>query len=199
MPGPKTLKPTTRIRGTERKVGRVANPRSIDPQRSTKVVVTDRMPKRFSAKVVVKNEGDGHRSGFRLRFPGLSLRDQTADPQRGRAGLIGRVLPVELGLIVSHIGAHLGVVLFSEVQNLGNQLRCQLEFLRDRTGDLARSRLAFTMWKSPIRRPTTRTSPSELQCRQGGSSRINASGRLMIGSSRGSLCPSHLVPGNPPE
>ncbi len=99
---------------------------------STKVVVTDRMPKRFSAKVFVENESDGHRSRFRPRFPGLSLRDQTADPQRGRAGLIGRVLPVELGLIVSHIGAHLGFAFFSEGQNLGNQLRCQLEFLRDR-------------------------------------------------------------------
>jgi hypothetical protein len=41
-------------------------------------------------------------------------------------------MPVELGLIVSHIGAHLGFVFFSEGPNLGNQLRCQLEFLRER-------------------------------------------------------------------
>ena len=91
--------------------------------------------RRFSAKVFVKHERDGHRSGFRPRFPGLSLRDETADPQSRGAGLIGRVFPVELGLIVSHIGAHLRFVSLSKGQNLGDQFRRQLEFLGDVSGD----------------------------------------------------------------
>ena len=72
-----TLRPgeDVRIRRTERKVSPVANPSRINSRRSAAVVATDRMPERFSAKILVQHEGDGHRSGFRLRFPCQSLRD----------------------------------------------------------------------------------------------------------------------------
>jgi hypothetical protein len=81
------------------------------------------MPKRFSAKVLVKYEGDSHRSAFRLRFLCLSFRDLTADPQRNRAGLISRTLPVELGLIVGYISVHFLFVFFSKGQNFGDEFQ----------------------------------------------------------------------------
>ena len=81
------------------------------------------MPKRFSAKVLVKYEGDSYRSAFRLRLLCLSFHDLTADPQRSRAGLISRTLPVELGLIVGYISTHFLFVFFSKGQNFADEFQ----------------------------------------------------------------------------
>jgi hypothetical protein len=99
--------------------------------------------------ILVKHEGDGRRSGFRLRFSGLSLRDQAADPQGRWAGLTGRVLPVEFALVVRHVGAHLHLVFFSEGQDVGNQFGRTLEFLGDRRRRLAKNVMRFNDMEQP--------------------------------------------------
>jgi len=106
---------------------------------------------------------------------GLSLLDQPADSQCGRTGRIRCELPVELRLIISPVGIHPGSVAIGEGQDFVDPCRCQLEFLGDRPRRLAEpsTRWAFRMWKSPIRRPTTRISPSGLPCRQEGKSWIS--------------------------
>lgn len=87
------------------------NPGCINPWPSGKVVMTDRRPDRFSAELFVRNERDGPCSGFRLRCRRLSIGHQPLDSQRGWAGVIGRVLPVEFGLIVGPARIHQSAVL----------------------------------------------------------------------------------------
>jgi hypothetical protein len=107
----------------ERSVGRVADPDRIGEVEGLGVVMEGRTSD-VAAQMVVEKVANSHGSRLAERSArGRSFGDAIAVPERGRAGLRCRLLPLESGPVFRDVGVYLGPMRFAKGDDAPEQLR----------------------------------------------------------------------------